>query len=135
VASPDPEDAPLDLGPWLTQLYENSGRSLRGLAQALGMDRKNVRIWQAGKGGMTAKNLLAYLDAVGVTIEPPPPAQARSLAGDLAHLEARLEALEATVEEQGQAQTAALRALTAGIEQLERQLIPEARQATEGTGP
>lgn len=52
-----------------------------------------------------------------------------------AELLSRLEALETQVDAQGEAQTKALKALTAGIRKLERQLAPEAPRAKEETGP
>lgn len=71
---------------------------------------------------MTASNLLAYLNAVGVTIQPPPPAQPHSLADDLRDLEARLGSLEGTVETAGEAVTSSLEDLAKAIRKLEREL-------------
>jgi transcriptional regulator with XRE-family HTH domain len=45
-------------------------------------------------------------------------------------LEARLSSLEAHFEQQGQSQVKALKALTAGIAKLERQLVPQAHRAS-----
>lgn len=132
MANGDPEDVPVNLGPWLTDLHERSGLSFRGLARALGTDRTNVRTWQSGNGGMTAKNLLAYLDACGVRIEPPPPAESHSLAGDVARLRDRLEELAETVAEIADLQELiadSLGVVRVGDEQ------PGGRPSTHATGP
>lgn len=128
-----PEDAPLELGPWLKERFDASGLSVRALAQAMGAERSRVRQWLDGKGGMNAANLLTFIHAVGSEVTPVPPIGApRAVNAEIAHLRTHLEALEATVAAQGEATTKALKALDAGIRRLERQRGPATQQAKEG---
>lgn len=58
------------------------------------------------------------------------PAEGEGSAADLRLLARRLQSLEAKVDAQGEATTKALKALTAGIRKIERQLTPGARPAS-----
>lgn len=133
MAEDEPQDPSLDLGPWLESLRVQAGLSSRALAQAMGVDRSNLRDWLNGNGGMTARNLLLFLDAVGAEIQPASPEKApKAVNAEISLLRDRLAAVEATIDSQGEAQTKALKALAAGIRKLERQLVPAARGASQG---
>lgn len=71
-------------------------------------------------------------DLTALVMERLPEEDEEGDAGDVRAIARRLGALEATVAEQGEAQIKALKALTAGIRKLERQLTPEAPSASQG---
>lgn len=66
-------EASVNLGPWLTDLFVASRLSRRALAQAVGVERTNLKGWLDDGKGMSAQSLLRFLSAVGARIDPPPP--------------------------------------------------------------
>jgi transcriptional regulator with XRE-family HTH domain len=127
VASQEPQEAPIDLGPWLDDLRTRAGLSVRALAQTMGTDRGNVKDWLDGKGGMTAKTLLLFLNAVGAKIEPAAPENApRAMNSELAEVRSRLEALEETVSELPTAED-----LKRGLDSLRRSIARASRDSRE----
>jgi transcriptional regulator with XRE-family HTH domain len=70
AAAPEPSD----LRTWLRELRQAAGLSQEALASAVGTDRRNIHRWEVQGHDPGGTALLRVLSALGVRIEPPPPA-------------------------------------------------------------
>jgi transcriptional regulator with XRE-family HTH domain len=76
---------------WLRELREASGLTQEELATAVGTDRRNVHRWEVAGHDPGGTMLLRLLSALGVRLEPPPPAGVpRAVNEELSGLERRI---------------------------------------------
>lgn len=92
-----PDDSGGGLSGWLRQLREEAGLTREELAAAVGTDRRNIYRWEVEGHDPSGSVLLRLLSALGVRVEPPPPAAVRAVNEELLELRAELrEAAEAS---------------------------------------
>lgn len=126
-----------ELADYLDSLYRLGGYTSQAQwAREAGFHQVNLSNAMSRKtdAGLDGYSLLKLTRAVAeraeLSAETAAIRLAQETAPDVADLHRRLGELESTVEEQGQLQTKAMKALTAGIRRLERQLAAGARPAT-----
>jgi transcriptional regulator with XRE-family HTH domain len=92
-AASSSDDSGSELSGWLRQLRERAGLTRGELAAAVGTDRRNIYRWEVEGHDPSGSALLRLLSALGVRVEPPPPAALRAVSEEL--LETRAELREA----------------------------------------
>lgn len=90
TAASSPGDSGGELSGWLRQLREQAGLTRGELAAAVGTDRRNIYRWEVEGHDPSGSVLLRLLSALGVRVEPPPPAALRAVSEELLEIRAEL---------------------------------------------
>jgi transcriptional regulator with XRE-family HTH domain len=90
AAASAPGDSGRELSGWLRQLREQAGLTREELAAAVGTDRRNIYRWEVEGHDPSGSVLLRLLSALGVRVEPAPPAEMRAVNEELLDLRAEL---------------------------------------------